>query len=163
MPRIDCTCAAIALGWVTGKEQRSPTQTKAALAAVALQLFLRRMRRRQIGGRFGAQHDAVDERQSQRRLGEAFGLSAGRNDLGRAQPQVERVEQRDMAEQIVCRRRQERPRTAGRPASRHASSPVQHGEPHQILRRDRVRIGRGVVGGRGGRSTRPSASSAVRK
>ena len=65
------------------------------------------MRWRQRGRGHRAQHDAVGERQLERGLREALGIGAGADDLGRPQPQVERVEQRDMAEQILPGRRQD--------------------------------------------------------
>ena len=68
------------------------------------------------------------------------------DDLGAAQAQVERIEQRHMAEQIALGRRQN---ALDQPVGLGAPGVVarQHRQPHQILRRHRVRIGRGVVDG----------------
>ena len=72
-------------GVVTGSEQVSPTQTKAAVAGDGRDLVLRRMRRRQRVGRRRAQHDAADERQSAAPLARARSASAPvDHDLGAA-------------------------------------------------------------------------------
>ncbi len=133
-------------GVVTGSEQVSPTQTKAAPSGAAASFSCAGCDGRQIGGRGGAQHDAVEERQFQRGLREGFGVAAGDDDLGAAQPQVERVQQRHMAEQIVAGRRQD---AVDQPVGLLAPFVVagEHRQPHQVARRHRIGIGRGVVGG----------------
>ena len=102
--------------------------------------------------RRGTQHDAVECGEPPCRGCERVGLRAGtrHDDLGRPQAQVERVEQRAVADQVL----------AGR--AKHAlEQPVgfcapgiiarERREPHQVAGRDRVRVRHRVVGG-GGRA-----------
>ena len=104
------------------------------------------MRSRQVGGRVCAQHDAVEERQLERGLRETVSGRAGQHDLGATQAQVERIEQRHVAEQIALGRRQN---ALDQAVGLRAPDVVarEHSEPHQVLRRHSVRIGRGVVHG----------------
>ena len=138
------TAPAMAPASVTGSEQRSPTQTKAALPAAALILSCAGCAAGRSAAVAGAQHDAVEERQLERGLGQTVGVRAGHHDLRAAQAQVERIEQRHVAEQIALGGREN---SLDQPVGLGAPAVVarQHGEPHQVARRHRVRVGRGVV------------------
>jgi hypothetical protein len=138
------SCSAV----VTGSEQRSPTHTNAAPSGAAAILSAPDASGQGAGvGR--AQHDAVEERSFARR-GQRLGAlaRAGDDDLGAAQPQVERVEQRRVADQVLARGAEH---ALDQPVGLLAPCIVagQDGKPHQICRRDGVRIGRRVVMGRG--------------
>ena len=96
---------------------RSRPRRRTPRSPVPAAIFrLRRMARRQRAGVRRAQDDPVEERQLQRRRGEARVVRPGDHDLGGMQPQVERVEQRGMLQQVVGARPPARRRTAGRPA-----------------------------------------------
>ena len=164
-PRIALTLSAICAGSITGSEQRSPMQTNAAASPAAL-IFA-------CAGCVGGSASAVGARNTMRSTNGSLqrrGVSASRrralardHDLGAAQPQVERVEQRQVHEQVVGRDRQQ---PVEQPVGLRAPGvlPGQHRQPHQVLRRDRIGIRRRLVGAwQFGRTTSPSASSAVRK
>ena len=110
----------------TGSEQLSPTQTKAALS-------LRRRRFSPAPDASAGSASADGARSTTRSTKGSFSAAAakpraasrpGHHDLGGAQPQVERIEQRRVGEQVVGRRAAARRRTAGRPRARQASSPA---------------------------------------
>ncbi|MGH3174108.1 MAG: hypothetical protein ACRDPF_09635, partial [Streptosporangiaceae bacterium] len=92
----------------------------------------------------GAQHDAFGVGKLQRRLREAFRVRAGDDDLGAAQAQVERIQQRHVAEQIALGHGEDVfDQRIGFAAERVVAG--KHGEPHEILRGDRVGVGDGLV------------------
>ena len=95
-----------------------------------------------------AQHDAVEERQLHRRGEQCVGVSPlpRHHDLGAAQAQIERVEQRHMREQVFLRAGENAVEQTIRLFAKAVLS-AEHGEPEQVLRGDGIRIGRGVVGG----------------
>ena len=152
-------------GVVTGSEQRLADADEGGAPPVRPRSCPRRMRR--PAGRRPTARAArcgrgtaasARPRQARRRC-----VRARDDDLGGAQAQVERVEQRRHGEQVVAAQRRARRRTAGRPASRQASSPASTASRTRFCAA--IAFGFGVASSvvALGRTTRPSASSAVRK
>ena len=141
--------AAISSVLVTGSEHRSPTQTKAALAGAGFSFSCAgwaagrsvadaaRSTMRSVNGNFSAAVVSAT----------AFGILTGGDDLGAAQAQVQCIKQCHMPEQIALGRQQN---ALDQPVGLLAPLVIagEHGEAHQVLRRHRVRIRRGVVLGR---------------
>ena len=96
-----------------------------------------------------AQHHPIEEGKLAGRGQQRVGARAlpRHHDLGRAQAQIERVEQREVREQILAARWRAIPSNSRSAWSRQACWPVKTGEPDQVLRGECVRVGRGVVGG----------------
>src|SRR6185437_8343239 len=102
---------------------------------------------RQVVGARRAQHHAVDERQLECGARVGRDLAADSDQLGGAQAQVERIENREMAVEVLGGGGQQRvehrvgllpPSVVNRIG----------GKPDEVLRGQPVRIGQRVVGGR---------------
>ena len=143
---IAATVAAIASGLVTGSEQVAPTQTKAALPGAAASLA--------CAGWDGGKSTALIARNTIRPTNGSFSAACVKGSASLPVTTISAPRSRKSSALSSAtwlnrlRSAADRMLSISRSAfSRQLIVAGQHRQPHQILRRHRVGIGRGVVGG----------------